>query len=101
MVAVAAAAVFIIGIVWLGSGGRTSRVEGTRFKFEVTDTRPIPIIEPEEFSDELAQTTPVPLPKRTTPRRVRGPRKAEAPKVKSESSTRGATTEPGTEPPRA
>ncbi len=94
----AAAVVFVIGMLWLTSGGRTSRVEGTRFKFEVTDTRPIPIIEPEEFSDELAQTTPVPLPRRTTPRRVRQPRKAEAATVKSESSQRGA--EPSQRAPR-
>ena len=99
----AAAIVFVIGMIWLTSGGRTSRVEGTRFKFEVTDTRPIPIIEPEEFSDELAQTTPVSLPKRTTPRRPRRPRNAETAKLAAEAPQRGAEAPqrtPRVDPPR-
>ena len=67
----AAAVVFIIGMLWLTAGGRVNRVEGSRFKLAVTDTRPIMIIAPEEFSDELAQTTPVPLPERFLPRAAR------------------------------
>lgn len=72
----AAAIVFLVGMLWLTSSGRISRTEGSRFKLTVGDTRPIDIIYPENFSDEIAATTPVPLPERLSARARRQARKA-------------------------
>lgn len=72
----AAAIVFMVGMLWLAASGRISRVEGSRYKLAVDGTRPIDIIPPESFSDELAATTPVPLPERLTARARRRARKA-------------------------
>ena len=73
--AVAAAIAFCGGMLWLSSTGRLTRVEGRRFVLAVEGTRPLPIITPEEFSDGLAASTPVPLPERLGARARRAVRK--------------------------
>ena len=73
--AVAAGIAFFGGMIWLTATGRLSRVEGRRFVLAVEGTRPLPIIPPEEFSDEIAGSTPVPLPERTGARARRAARK--------------------------
>ena len=75
--AAAAAVVFLIAMVWLSFSGRVRRTEGSRFKLSLADTRPIEIIAPVTFSDELAaSTTPLPLPTR---RRARAHERTHAP----------------------
>lgn len=59
--ALAALIAFSFGMIWLIASGRLHRVEGRRFALEVGGTRPISVIPPEEFSDEVAATTPVKL----------------------------------------
>ena len=60
--AAAAALVFLIAMAWLTFSGRVRRAEGRRFRLTLDDTQPIEIIPPPNFSDELAASTPVPLP---------------------------------------
>lgn len=60
--ALAAFLAFAGGMAWMLASGRMRRVEGRRFALEVDGTRPIEVIPPEEFSDEVAATTPVALP---------------------------------------
>jgi len=64
-IVVAAIAGFVgaaIGLTWYLSSGRVQRARGSRWGFEVAATRSIPvqrIVEPEEFSDEVAESTPI------------------------------------------
>ncbi|MCJ1709092.1 MFS transporter [Microbacterium sp. VKM Ac-2923] len=53
-----------IGVTWTVASGRVHRHETKRFRLTVDETRPIRTIppEPEDFSDEIAGTTPIPLP---------------------------------------
>jgi hypothetical protein len=64
-----------VGVAWTLASGRVHRHETKRFRLTVDETRPVEIIpaEPEDFSDEIAGTTPIPLPPgerapRATPR---------------------------------
>ncbi|WP_344781003.1 MFS transporter [Microbacterium kribbense] len=54
----------VIGSIWMINSGRLHRHETSRFRLTIDETRPIRIVEhvPEEFSDEVAQTMPIPLP---------------------------------------
>lgn len=62
---VSAAAVFVafaIGFGWLLRSGRLHRHESRRFALSLDETRPVSIVDaiaPEEFSDEVAGTTPI------------------------------------------
>lgn len=58
----AALAAFAIGATWLLVSGRVHRVERSHFRLTIDETRPMAVIPPEEFSDEVAATTPIPLP---------------------------------------
>jgi MFS family permease len=62
--AVAALVAFGIGALWLVSSGRLRRHAENRFRLTIDETRPLSIVgpAPEEFSDEVASTTPIPLP---------------------------------------
>jgi MFS family permease len=60
--AVAAFVAFAIGFGWLLLSGRLHRHESRRFALSLDETRPIGVVAPEEFSDEVAATTPIPLP---------------------------------------
>ncbi len=60
--AVAAFIAFAIGATWLIVSGRLHRREATRFRLTIDETRPIRVV-PADFSDEVASTTPVPLPR--------------------------------------
>jgi MFS family permease len=53
-----------IGIAWVMASGRLHRVGESRFRLTIDETRPIRVVVPEEFSDEVAETTPIPLPSR-------------------------------------
>ena len=61
--AVAALVAFGVGFGWLLLSGRLHRHESRRFALTLDETRPISIVTPEEFSDEVAATTPIRLPK--------------------------------------
>lgn len=63
--AVAAAVAFAIGFGWLLISGRLHRHESRRFALSLDETRPIDVVAPEEFSDEVAGTTPISLPEPT------------------------------------
>lgn len=60
--AVAAFLAFGIGLTWLLASGRLHRHETRRFRLELDETRPLQVVDPEEFSDEVAGTTPITLP---------------------------------------
>jgi MFS family permease len=64
--AAAAFIAFAIGGVWMLTSGRISRHETKRFRITIDETRPLRVVpppsEPEEFSDAVASTTPIPLP---------------------------------------
>ncbi|MET0673901.1 MAG: MFS transporter, partial [Microbacterium pygmaeum] len=61
--AAAALVAFGIGITWLLVSGRVHRHETSRFRLTLDETRPLRVIPSAvEFSDEIAGTTPVPLP---------------------------------------
>ncbi|WP_084515839.1 MFS transporter [Microbacterium luticocti] len=54
-----------IGATWIITSGRLHRSETHRFALSIDETRPIQVVQPkipEEFSDPLAQTTPIKLP---------------------------------------
>ncbi|WP_240663813.1 MFS transporter [Microbacterium enclense] len=53
-----------IGVAWTLASGRVHRHETKRFRLTLDETRPITTVapEPEDFSDEIAGTTPIPLP---------------------------------------
>ena len=63
-----AAAAFVacaIGVTWMLASGRVHRSETRRFALSLDETRPIALVEPpapEEFSDEVAGTTPIRVP---------------------------------------
>lgn len=71
--AVAALAAFAVGFGWLLISGRLHRHESRRFALTLDETRPISVVAPEEFSDEVASTTAIPLPKETGRVPVRQP----------------------------
>jgi MFS family permease len=50
------------GFGWLLWSGRLHRHESRRFALSLDETRPLSIVTPEEFSDEVAGTTPISLP---------------------------------------
>lgn len=62
--AVAAFAAFAIGAIWMISSGRVRRHDEKRFRITIDETRPLSVVDPapEEFSDEVAGTTPIALP---------------------------------------
>lgn len=60
--AAAALVAFAIGFGWLLISGRLHRNESRRFALTIEETRPIAVVAPEEFSDEVAATTPIRLP---------------------------------------
>ncbi len=68
-----AAAAFLacaIGFTWLVASGRLHRHESRRFTLTLDETRPISVVTqvaPEEFSDEVAATTPIRLPELEVP----------------------------------
>ena len=62
--ATAALVAFLIGTTWLLTSGRLHRHEERRFRLTIDETRPLSVVgrEPEEFSEEVATTTPIPIP---------------------------------------
>jgi MFS family permease len=54
-----------IGGAWVVASGRMHRHETSRFRLTIDETRPIRVAVPEEFSDEVAETTPIALTPRT------------------------------------
>nr|WP_127473358.1 MFS transporter [Microbacterium sulfonylureivorans] len=59
----AALVAFAIGATWLIVSGRLHRSEERRFLLTIDETRPLSVVPvPEEFSDEVAATTPVRVP---------------------------------------
>ena len=65
--AVAGLVACAIGLSWLLASGRLHRHETRRFALTIDETVPVRVVapEPEEFSDEVASTTPIPLPTKT------------------------------------
>jgi len=58
--AAAALVAFAVGFGWLLLSGRLHRHETRRFGLSLDETRPLSVIEPEQFSDEVAGvTTPI------------------------------------------
>jgi MFS family permease len=70
--AVAALVAFAIGATWLIVSGRLHRHEERRFRLTIDETRPLAVIPPEEFSDQIAETTPIrrPVDERASDRRA-------------------------------
>ena len=62
--ATAALAAFLLGTTWLLTSGRLHRHEEKRFRLTIDETRPLSVMrhEPEEFSEQVATTTPIRLP---------------------------------------
>jgi MFS family permease len=62
---------FGVGATWLLVSGRLHRQKDARFRLTLDETRPLSVVPatPEEFSDEVASTTPISLPEQ--PRRLR------------------------------
>lgn len=60
--AAAAFVAFSVGAVWILTSGRLHRHEDRRFWLTLDETRPLTVIAPEAFSDEVALTTPIKLP---------------------------------------
>jgi MFS family permease len=48
-----------IGVIWVATSGRLRRDENRRFLLTLDETRPLRVVEPIEFSDEAAVTTPI------------------------------------------
>ncbi|MFG6476036.1 MFS transporter [Microbacterium sp. P06] len=65
--AVAALVACGVGVAWTLASGRVHRHESRRFALTLDETRPIDVIVPEEFSDEVAGTTAIPLPRQGEP----------------------------------
>ncbi len=65
-----------IGLTWTLASGRVRRHESKRFRLTLDETLPITVVAPvpEEFSDEVAGTTPIPLPHATSAARAKNPR---------------------------
>ena len=53
---------FAIGATWLLWSGRLHRHESRRFRLTIDETRPLSVVAPEEFSEQVATTTPIRLP---------------------------------------
>lgn len=55
-----------IGVIWVATSGRLRRAENRRFLLTLDETRPLRVVEvdPIEFSDEAAVTTPIRSPKK-------------------------------------
>ena len=55
-----------IGVIWVATSGRLRRDENRRFLLTLDETRPLRVVEvdPIEFSDEAAVTTPIRSPKK-------------------------------------
>jgi MFS family permease len=70
----AALVAFGIGATWLLVSGRLHRSEEKRFRLTIDETRPLWVMQPapEEFSDEVASTTPVRVPGDALPARRAG-----------------------------
>lgn len=68
----AALIAFAIGATWLIVSGRLHRSEEKRFLLTIDETRPLSVVqvEPEQFSDEVAATTPVRVPDDVRERRA-------------------------------
>lgn len=68
----AALVAFAIGATWLIVSGRLHRSEQNRFRLTIDETRPMSVVQPvpEEFSDEVASTTPVRIPDDVRERRA-------------------------------
>jgi MFS family permease len=62
--ATAAFVAFGIGLTWILASGRLHRHETQRFRLTLDETMPMRVVSPapEEFSDEVAGTTPIRLP---------------------------------------
>lgn len=62
--AIGAFTAFAVGGIWMLTSGRLRRHETKRFRLTIDETRPLTIVNPapEEFSDEMAGTTPIRLP---------------------------------------
>ncbi len=58
----AAFVAFSIGLGWLLVSGRLHRSDSRRFALQLDETRPLSVVAPAEFSDEVAGTTPIMLP---------------------------------------
>ncbi|MFJ2504376.1 MFS transporter [Microbacterium sp. NPDC087592] len=57
-----------IGVIWVATSGRLRRAENRRFLLTLDETRPLSVVErldPIEFSDEAAVTTPIRTAKRS------------------------------------
>jgi len=63
--AVSAVVAFAIGGIWLLATGRLRRSESRRFALTIDETLPISVVRPvpADFSDEVASTTPIGLPR--------------------------------------
>ena len=51
-----------IGVIWVATSGRLRRAENRRFLLTLDETRPLSVVaavDPIEFSDEAAATTPI------------------------------------------
>ncbi|WP_243076708.1 MFS transporter [Microbacterium sp. SS28] len=53
---------FAIGTTWMLASGRVHRHESRRFRLSIDETRPLRVVTPAEFSDEVAGTTPLRIP---------------------------------------
>ncbi|WES63065.1 MFS transporter [Microbacter sp. GSS18] len=73
--AVAVLAGFAIGLTWMLTSGRVHRHAQRRFRLTIDETRPLEVIDtvPEDFSEQVATTSPITLPARPD---VREPRAA-------------------------
>jgi len=52
----------LFGLIWMLASGRMHRHENRRFRLTIDETRSITVVrpvEPAEFSDEVAATTPI------------------------------------------
>ncbi|MEV8267913.1 MFS transporter [Microbacterium sp. NPDC076911] len=58
----AAFTAFTIGATWLLASGRLRRHDEKRFRLTIDETRPLSVVTPEQFSDQIAETTPIRLP---------------------------------------
>ena len=61
-----------IGLTWVAASGRLHRHGSRRFRLTLDETRPIDVVVPEEFSEQVAETTPIPLPPRREIQRAGG-----------------------------
>jgi MFS family permease len=69
--AAAAVVAFGVGATWLIVSGRLHRQEQSRFLLTIDETRPLTVVPPEEFSDQIAGTTAIRVPTESDPRERR------------------------------